>query len=450
MGLTTATPIEILLQLSPIGGAPIRRIAFYCAALSLAASVATALFVALRTPREPVRSGRETRLVTFGHLSALLPGVVAAIIQAVVLSMRVMYVLAELLHGYPAPEPRDFGFGPEGLWSLGLLLASNLMSLVSTRDGRLATCLLWTGVMVALWACLLSPLFATTTTGGFERTAMTLWVLISLSALVTVAAAATAWFEKMSLGRTAHVDLSAPANELRLPPGLATTCSVLAMVIGLLVCHHLLVPIRIIGGGYRGAGLIATGSAALTSFSCLLLLRRAYNGSVADAAIGLATLGFCGAATLFVPSRATVLAERYPMIFNSMIIGLACATALWTWLAEAWRQRPDRDRAGAMAGAMAGRLIPHAKRFAFLSASLALVADILMIFWPRLPGIATMDHSYGRVTAGFAANLFLLLVMLWCSRRLRRLTFHLLTLLAVASTAGFLIMRMIPFASRAG
>jgi hypothetical protein len=73
-----------------------------------------------------------------------------------------------------------------------------------------------------------------------------------------------------------------------------------------------------------------------------------------------------------------------------------------------------------------------------------------MTVWPRLPAIAAMDHSYGRIAAGLSANLYLLLVMLWCSRRLQRLTFHLLTMLAVLSTMGFVIMRMLPFASRVG
>ena len=96
------------------------------------------------------------------------------------------------------------------------------------------------------------------------------------------------------------------------------------------------------------------------------------------------------------------------------------------------------------------RFIPHAHRFAFLSAALALVAGALMTYWPRMPSIASMDHSLGRITAGFAAHLFLVLVMLWCSRQLRRLTYDLLTVLAVVSTAGFFIVRMGPFASRLG
>ena len=144
--------------------------------------------------------------------------------------------------------------------------------------------------------------------------------------------------------------------------------------------------------------------------------------------------------------KATALAERYPMMFNAMIVGLTFSTGLWTWLSCVWDQQLGHPEAWTTTG----RLIPHAKRFAFLSAALALVAGALMTYWPRMPSIAGMDHSFGRITAGFSAHLFLVLVMLWCSRRLRRVTFHLLTVLAVLSTAGFTIIRMVPFASRLG
>ena len=64
-----------------------------------------------------------------------------------------------------------------------------------------------------------------------------------------------------------------------------------------------------------------------------------------------------------------------------------------------------------------------------------------------MPAIATMDDSFGRITAGFGGNLFFLLVLLWCSRRLHRLTFQILTVLTVLSTMGFLIIRVLPFVS---
>ena len=73
-----------------------------------------------------------------------------------------------------------------------------------------------------------------------------------------------------------------------------------------------------------------------------------------------------------------------------------------------------------------------------------------MAIWPRIPWIAIPDASVRGVATGFGANLFLLLVLLWCSRRLKRLTFHILTILALVSAAGFMMMRMYPFTSQFG
>ncbi len=73
-----------------------------------------------------------------------------------------------------------------------------------------------------------------------------------------------------------------------------------------------------------------------------------------------------------------------------------------------------------------------------------------MAVWPRWPGIAPTDDSLGRVAAGLAANLFLLLVTLWCARRLRRFTFQILTALTLISLTGFLFIRILPFTPRFG
>ena len=94
------------------------------------------------------------------------------------------------------------------------------------------------------------------------------------------------------------------------------------------------------------------------------------------------------------------------------------------------------------------KLIPCAKRFSFLCAALALVVSAMMALWPRWPTVSATDDSLGRVAAGMAANLFLLLVVLWCSRRSHKLTFQVLTVLVVVSTTGFLLARLLPFTSR--
>jgi hypothetical protein len=107
-----------------------------------------------------------------------------------------------------------------------------------------------------------------------------------------------------------------------------------------------------------------------------------------------------------------------------------------------WRGQSPDDGVGAFKVA----LVPHAKRGAFINAVFAVSLGGLMALWPQLPAIAVPDDSIGRVTAGFGANLLLLLVVLWSARRLRRMTFHILSLFALGSTAGFMFIRMLPYA----
>lgn len=233
---------------------------------------------------------------------------------------------------------------------------------------------------------------------------------------------------------------------LRPWPGFTLSVTIIAMTVILLTCYDLVVPIADSQGGFRLSALIVTISAALTALACFLLFGRTQHVHLAEAAMGLTSFAICSLATLAVPSKPTALAERYPMIFNAMIVGFAAATSVWTWLASVWEQQLDDGRAWTTTG----RLISHAKRFAFLNAALALLVSVVMAIWPRWPTVATMDDSFGRLTAGFSANLFLLLVMLWSSRRLRRFPLQVLTVATVVSAAGFLIIRILPSTPRYG
>lgn len=404
----------------PAPGGAVQDVARVCAVLALFWSVCAGV-VLRRRSLSAMQTAGELSFVGLAHIVALQLGVVAAVIQSVVLAMRMIHVAVELMSGHAPRGAPDYGFGAGGLWTLGFVFAACAITLMSTRARRLWTCLLWSAIILASWACLLAPAVRSTTVGGFERTGNTLVLLGALSILLALA-----------------VMIS------RCPwPGLSLSATVIAVAVILLVCCHLAVPVAVGRGGFRLGALVVTGSAVLAAFACFLLLGREWSVSLADAGMGLTSLSLCGLATLAVPPQPATLAERYPMIFSAMIVGLALATGLWTHLACAWRQQLDRPQAWAVSG----RLIPRAKRFAFVSAAFALVLGAIMAAWPRWPGIAAMDDSIGRVTAGFAANLFLLLVMLWCSRRLHKLTFQILTVLTVVSTAGFLMIRMLPFTS---
>jgi hypothetical protein len=216
---------------------------------------------------------------------------------------------------------------------------------------------------------------------------------------------------------------------------------VIATVELLLVCYHLAVPVAVSSGGYRMAALIVTGSAGVTALACFILLRTAWSAPLADSAMALGSLGLAALVTVLVPAAPHALAARYPMLFNAMILGLAVAVGGCVWLGA----RSDGQSSRWGAESMVGRLAPHARRFAFLNAALALVISAAMAMWPQWPEIATMDHTLGRVAAGLAADFALLLVTFWAYRRLHRPSFQLLSIMVLLSTVAFVTVRMLPF-----
>lgn len=431
--------------LAPMHVGAMQQIARTCAALSLLWSVVGSIGA---RPAPPVASSTPASdsMAPVAMVVALLLGVVAAIVQTVVLVMRVIFMVVDLLHGYPSEGVPAYGFGAEGLWSIGCLLGACLVSLSVLKDRRLAACTWWCAMLATSWAILLlSPLRATPV-GGYERTGHTVYLALALSVLMALFVGVSGQADRRRRWRQTMEHPEELAQPTPHWPGLSITTVLLGLVLILLVCYHLAVPIALGSGGFRAATLLATSAAWIAAITTFVVARREWSVSAADTGMGLASLGLCGVVLLFVPAQPETLTERYPLIFNAMMGGLALATGLWIWLARFWAQQLDHRSAWTTAG----RLVPVARHFAFLTASLALVLGAVMAVWPRLPGISVTDDSLGRVCAGVAVNLFLLLVMLWSSRHVHKFTFQILTVLAVASTAGFLMARMMPFTPQFG
>lgn len=261
-----------------------------------------------------------------------------------------------------------------------------------------------------------------------------------LGAALAALLVGTAWsIRRQGLGevapRSGKRSLPLPTGRgLRLAVGIVTVATVLS------VGYHLAVPLAV-------AGSVRTGlfMASVTSFAAMAavftIAVQWKNEALMDGGLGLLSLGVCGLAVSAVPSYPASLAERYPVVLTALVAGLALATWLCTWLGL----RPQRSRSafGWRWGAIdAAR---HFKRFAFLNAVMGLLVAALMSVWPRLRWIAIPDDSLGRVTAGFGVHLLLLLVLLWSARRLSLITFHVLTIVAVVSSAGFMLMRAYPY-----
>jgi hypothetical protein len=290
--------------------------------------------------------------------------------------------------------------------------------------------------MIAIGAALLLPVFRVNQYGGLEGTGSTLIMVASLAALLLVA---TIMARRLPPGGRRGEDT---AHALR---GLRLICGAMVAVVILLICYHFSVPLGV-GGHVRVTFVIVTASAAMAGTSAFVLASRWHSRRAAEGAMGLGSLAVCGAAVSAAPYFPGPLAERYPVVFNGMIFGLAAATALSVLLAKVQHH-------GVEPVAGARRMIiehtrPLARRFAFLNAVLALLVAGVMAVWPRMRSIAVPDDSIGRVSMGLAANLFLLLVLLWSSRRIGSLTFHVLTALAIISSVAFMMMRMYPYTPR--
>lgn len=374
---------------------------------------------------------------------ALLLGVTAAIILAVTLVMRAIVVAVTLIQLQPWKGLPTFGFDEGGVVTLMYLCGSCLIATVGTRDRRFLMCLLGSAMTLGGWALLLSPSLRSAPAGGFERNNHTVLIAMTLSLLLMLGVLAAEWMEGLFA-----VSVKNPPSDSRPPmevsPGLTPMFIAVGLIVILLVCYHLAVPIRS-GGGFRLTALLATLSAWTSAAAAFLHLRRRWSLSVADVGMALASLGCCGICTLLVPEDPVALADRYPMVFNALMFGWAISTLIWTWVGTR-----STLRVGALSTPQAQVIASVARRFAFLTAALALVVGAVMAVWPRLPAIAITDDSLSRVCAGLSANLFLLWVMLWCGRRMHRLTFQILTVLSVVSAAGFLTARMLPFTPRFG
>jgi hypothetical protein len=436
--LTGALSIPLMNRLPQAGG-NLHTMASASAVMALLWSSCGAIATWVRHRRSaPSDAGLPFIVVT--HVVALLLGVAAAIIVAVLLTMRAIVVGMELLLRRPWDGLNPAPLGIEGIYVLGCLLLACLVALPFTRTGRIGTCAFWCAVMLSCWTCLQMPPLRTGASGGIQRSALPVFLSATLAMVVAAAVAFTRGRAKPRRDIPTGQAIS-PSVAKHLHPELSASITLVSIGLMLLTCFHLAIPIQLDDGGFRMPMLLVSASAILAGVAGVKYIRQTWNVGVADTATGLISLGLCGLATLVVPDGATDSSQRYPMIFNAMVVGFTAAAALSTL--AALRGNPDSQRGSV--DALLARLRPSLKRFAFLNGALGLVAGSLMAAWPRWPGISTTDDSLGRVLAGLGALLFHLLVLLWCSRKLKKLTLQILTVLSIIIAAAFLVVRIVPF-----
>jgi len=236
-----------------------------------------------------------------------------------------------------------------------------------------------------------------------------------------------------------------PPGESPRWPGFRPFCGILGLVVLVLGCYHVgfgAAPALV--GKCLGALLMgaACGASAAAMFA---LVSRSWSVNLADVGLALFNVAACCVAVALLPGQPGELALRYPLIFNAVLAALAVLTWFWCWLSRVWEQQLD----GGVAWTTTGRMIGPARRVAFFAAVLALLVGWLMTVWPRLPGVSTMDDSFGRIAAGIAGHLALLWAALSGARRTRQPGFVVLALLTVAGMLAFVYVRSVPLTTAA-
>lgn len=371
------------------------------------------------------------------RLTAVLFAALAATVLTVRLGIRLTYVALDTVNVRPSGGLQAFRFQAGGLWCFGLLFVGVSLFYSVTRVRQLMTCLYLIATTAAVWASLLLPVYLRVPNGGLESGGATHALQATMALLVGgVGVAAYTGRRRKPAGSD-----SAATDDLFAPPGLRIVCGVQALFVLILVCYHAAVPLPLAYGGIPASAVIGTISALCGSFGCIMLSRSLWSVYFVDVALGLSAMAWACAVMTVVPHWPLSMVERYPIALNAQMIGLAIAVGAFTWLVGLGQRR---HREG-LTTSWVFRATGVARRFAFLSGALALTLGGLMAVWPRLRFVAVPDDSIGRVTAGFGGYLFLFLMMLVSSRRLKTLTFHILTLLALASAVGFMMIRMYPF-----
>jgi hypothetical protein len=296
--------------------------------------------------------------------------------------------------------------------------------------------------MIALWVALLSPSFRFTETGHYQRSASSLWLLVSLSSLLAIAALANQEQPRCDHESPAPSDPSVgPASA-----GLGTSSAILAFFNLLLICYHLAVPVALPIGGYRTGFMAASCGAALSSLACFRYGVRGSMVALADLGTLLATLAVVAAGCALLPAPEVSLAEFYPPIFAAAIAGGSIGA--WGWsLLHARGLKPEFDLVGF---SWKTALAKHSRQGAFLASVFSLMMSFVLAVWPRWPSIAVTDDSLERVSWGLAANLTLILFTHGNARRLGGASFQWIAVLSLVTTITFLAVRLAPFASRIG
>ncbi|MCO6435616.1 MAG: hypothetical protein J5J06_00835 [Phycisphaerae bacterium] len=348
------------------------------------------------------------------------------------------------------------GYGLEGVWVLSILLAGAVLAGWATRDARLLLAVFALTWVLAAWVCLLEPVLTITPRGIVRYSGRSVALAGVMGVIVGGFGYLYSWWRtrQVSMVTGEHPmpppDITGRRRQLAgqiVSPVFRALLVAAGLSLILLAWYHVVVAFDSAGLPRPLLFLALAGSACFASAGCWAASDRDDWSGTADTAFALLTTAAACLGVAFLPELPETMAERYPWVFNALLVAMTFAAGIWTGMAEYGERRRDLTSARTPSPE---RWIGAARRYAFVCVILALTAGGMMSFWPRLPAIATPDFTLARITAGFGGHLLLLLVALWMARRIRTPAFTLLVPLVLLAAAGFMLLRMLPYTPRFG
>lgn len=345
---------------------------------------------------------------------------------------------------------------PNGLWDIAALLAATGVWVVTARRPQQPVMLLVLSALMVGWTALMIP-------AGFgfgEHVpplasgprfipvwwTWTLQLQCGLAGLILVAALLQDVPYRIRIGRAwpDHIeDFVAPYSCWG---AYVQTESVLAAVILVLGVYQIVRP-----GPWdwqpKAAGIVASGVAGVT---CLFLSYRRWSPNTAELGIALLTLSVVVFSTtltalLALDDAGGEYVGRLPLLCNGALFGLAAMIALWHWLAGFWKQQLGTDGA---AWTTAGRMIPPVRRGAFLITAMAALIAFQMALWPERVPSGYADNAPGRIAAGLAAIVLLVIVTARIARTTGSISSAALSVALMVAGVLFAFVRMRASAER--
>ena len=443
--LFSAGIVQLWWSVMPSGGDPLIVSGHLAAGLGLF----WAIFVWLIR-----RSCRET-----GRLSSSHPGILcgqflclAVCLFAILVNLYIMVAqfASALAHTWSYTVLNPAGVlttHSQSSWDFVAVVLACLFITHATKSAYLLVPLFWVAFLAVVRECLSIPpvapaveVSASQLTGSASS-----WLLALLSASAAmlgmlVVVQGLSW--KNSRRVAWKYDVAYLLRAPRTWPGLPQTVAGLGTFVLLGGCLLLVFPAP--AGLFRSAvpGAVFALAALVASISVFTVANRHWRLGLGELAAGLLTLAICFAVLAAVPGRPEALSDRFPLLFNALVLGCAVSTVFWIWLAGVWEQQLDDQ---GQPWTTAGRLVPVAKRASFMAGCFGLLFALQMALWPMQLQVHTLDHSAGRLMWGIGGLVLLLVGVILGYLKTHSRAFRTLITLDFIALMLFALVRILPY-----